>query len=108
MYGVRMLKTHRAAPAYSDVYTYTEGEVYGESSSPPLTDALMQSFVAQGIAVEVDAEGNPTNPPASKRSTKGAANPPVDQPPSTDGDAKGEGEQAPSSTSDQGDAGATK
>jgi hypothetical protein len=98
MFAVRMVKNHKAAPARVTVYMYKAGEIYGPDSMPPAPESLMQSMVAQGLAVEVDAEGNPVGTPASKRAQKAASVPVTDpataNPPNDPGDPNASGAPA--------------
>ncbi len=68
---IRMLEDRDGAHDHIHIVTYRAGEVYpNAANNPPISQDLLDGFVASGHAVEVDAAGNPVNPPAARRQTK--------------------------------------
>ena len=68
---IRMLEDRAGAYDHINIVTYVAGEVYSlDRFDPPISQDLLDGFVASGHAIEVDADGNPVATPASKRQTK--------------------------------------
>jgi hypothetical protein len=68
---IRMLENREGAYDHINIVLYREGEVYSrERTDPPISQDLLDGFVASGHAIEVDAQGNPIGTPASRRQTK--------------------------------------
>jgi len=68
---IRMLEDRDGAWDHIQIARYQAGEVYSlDRFDPPISQDLLDGFVASGHAIEVDAEGNPVATPASKRQTK--------------------------------------
>lgn len=68
---VRMLEDRDGAWDHIQVNTYRAGEVYHLGRfDPPISQDLLDGFVASGHAIEVDENGNPTTKAGAKRLTK--------------------------------------
>ncbi len=87
---IRMTADREGAPDHLTIITYQAGEVYSLTrTDPPISQDLLDGFVASGHAIEVDGDGNPLSIPADKRqtkpsgpkATKDAAAAPVEPPP---------------------------
>ncbi len=69
--AIRMTADRDGAPDHLTIITYQAGEIYSlDRADPPISQDLLDGFVASGHAVEVDADGNPLSIPADKRQTK--------------------------------------
>lgn len=80
---VKMTSNEPGAPAGHTVFQYAAGVVYdtettvdeaADAGLSPMSRDLAEVFVANGMAVYVDDEGNPITP-AAKRQVKPAAPP---------------------------------
>jgi hypothetical protein len=68
---IRMTADREGAYDHYNIVTYKAGEVYSlERADPPISQDLLDGFVASGHAIEVDADGNPVAAPAADRQTK--------------------------------------
>lgn len=67
---IRMLEDRDGAYDHINIVTYEAGEVYSLGCDTPISQELLDGFVASGHAIEVDADGNPVGTPADKRQTK--------------------------------------
>lgn len=68
---IRMTADRDGAYDHFNIVTYRAGEVYHRyRTDPPISQDLLDGFVASGHAIEVDAQGNPVAIPADKRATK--------------------------------------
>lgn len=84
---IRMLEDRDGAHDHINIVTYHAGEIYSlDRRDPPISQELLDGFVASGHAQEVDAQGNPIGPPASKRQTK-PVTPPATKADDTPGEA---------------------
>lgn len=67
---IRMIEDRDGAYDHINIVTYRAGEIYSrEGSDLPISQDLLDGFVASGHAIEVDAQGNPVNRPG-RRQTK--------------------------------------
>lgn len=68
---IRMLEDRDGAWDHIQIHTYQAGEVYSLEGSPlPISQDLLDGFVASGHAIEVDEQGDPVGKPADNRKTK--------------------------------------
>lgn len=68
---IRMLEDRDGAHDHIQIATYRSGEIYHlDRKDPPISQDLLDGFVASGHAQEVDEAGNPISTPASRRATK--------------------------------------
>ncbi|MDE1904962.1 MAG: hypothetical protein KGH75_00745 [Rhodospirillales bacterium] len=68
---IRMLADREGAWDHIHIVTYQAGEIYSlDRTDPPISQDLLDGFVASGHAMEVDADGNPVGMPADTRQTK--------------------------------------
>lgn len=75
---IRMLEDRDGAHDHIHIVTYLAGEIYSlDRHDPPISQDLLDGFVASGHALEVDEVGNPIATPASRRQTKPATPPAV-------------------------------
>jgi hypothetical protein len=84
---IRMLEDRDGAYDHIHIVTYVAGEVYSlDRRDPPISQDLLDGFVASGHAQEVDEAGNPIGTPASRRQTK-PVTPPATKADDTPGEA---------------------
>ena len=75
---IRMLADRDGAHDHIHIVTYQAGEIYSlDRKEPPISQDLLDGFVASGHAQEVDEAGNAINIPASRRQTKPMAPPAI-------------------------------
>ena len=68
---IRMLEDRDGAYDHIHIVTYRAGEIYHlDRKEPPISQDLLDGFVASGHAQEVDEAGNAIGTPASRRQTK--------------------------------------
>ena len=75
---IRMLADRDGAHDHIHIVTYQAGEIYSlDRKEPPISQDLLDGFVASGHAQEVDEAGNAINIPANRRQTKIIAPPAI-------------------------------
>ena len=68
---IRMITDREGAHDHINIALYQAGEIYHRGRvDPPISQDLLDGFIASGHAIEVDEQGNPIGIPADRRATK--------------------------------------